>query len=350
MFSENYNDFLEYYLSPIERLIKRSRLQTTETFAELSTCIEDLYTLFYQFRDAVWSLNPKLLMNVASTIYNLYTATASGVYHLKSKLEDLVFLILTNFSDSKDHLKLIIFSRYQIDAFYGDDGNINIKCTQNENQLNLESQVEVVINLIDRRFVSKSMKCMFITLLDMYVDIVSEEYTIMEKLFIIRAIVHLIEQYEVQNLISKDPGNVLNLIKSLLQNIHEDNTVDFEFLSVIVMVLGCVLENIDQTFINQLDFFSDYLPKLSENIDDTVLKEMLLEICQKIKKVKNSCIKEPISDERTIDDVLNDTRDPLLPCRAHALMELKKLIESGDESVLAKRSIILIVIQVYIVC
>ncbi|XP_025420245.1 uncharacterized protein LOC112690445 isoform X2 [Sipha flava] len=345
MFSENYNDFLEYYLNPIEQLIKRSRLQMTEIFAELSTSIEDLYTLFYQFRDAMWSLNPKLLVNVAPTIYNLYTATASGVYHLKSKLEDLVFLILTNFSDSKDHLKLIIFSRYLIDAIYDDDGNISIKCTHNEHQLNLESQVNVVIDLIDRRFDLKSMKFMFVTLLDMYIDTASDEYTIMEKLFIIKAIIHLIEKNDVQNSISKDPENVLNLIKSLLQNIHEDNSVDFEFLTIIIMVLGSVLENIDQTFIYQLDFFSDYLPKLSENIDDTVLKDMLLEICQKIKRIKNSCIKEPISDQRTIDDVLNDTRDPLLPCRAHALMELKKMIESGDETVLAKKSIILIVIQ-----
>lgn len=346
MFSENYNDFLEYYLSPIERLMNRHQL--AEKYEVLTICIDDLYTLFYLYKDAVWSLDPKLLMNVASTIYNLYTATASGVYHSKSKLEDLVFLILTNFSDSKDHLKLIIFSRYQIDVTYDDYGNIIIKCTQNEHQLNLEYQVNVVLDLIDKRFDSKSMKVMFVTLLDMYADtIASIECNIMEKMFIVKAILHLIEKDDVQNIISKDPGNILNLIKSILQEI--DYAVDFEFLSIILMVLGCVLENIDQTFISQLDFFIDYLPKLSENIDDIVLKDMLLEIHRKIKNVKKSCTEEPISDKRTIDDVLNDTRDPLLPCRAHALIELKKMIESGDETVLAKRSIILIVIQVYIV-
>lgn len=44
--------------------------------------------------------------------------------------------------------------------------------------------------------------------------------------------------------------------------------------------------------------------------------------------------------------MLFDTRDPLLPCRSHALIELKKMIESGDKIVSTKKTEILIVIQV----
>lgn len=347
MFSENYNDFLEYYLSPIERSMNINRIKMTEMSAELPRSIDDLYTLFFKFKDTMWTLNPKLLMNVASTIYNLYTATASGVYHLKSKLEDLAALILCNFVDSKDHLKLIIFSHYQIDVIYDDDGSIIIDYTPNEHQLNLESHVDMVLNLIDKRFSSKSLKVMFVTLLDMYAE--TSSYTIMEKMFIVKSILHLIDKVDVKKSIEKDPGNVLNLIKAILQRIDEDDTVDCEFLTVLIMVLDSVLENIDETDIGLQNFFISYLPKLSENINDSVLKDMLLDVCLKIKKGKKSRTKRSISNKRTIDDVLKDTRSPRLPCRAHALMELKKMIESGDLTVLANRSIILIVIQVYIV-
>lgn len=339
MSKENYNDFLTFYISPIEQLMKISKIQN------VSKCIEDLHSLFYFFRNEIWCLSPKLLTHVAAIIYNVYTATANGVYYLKSKLEDLVFLILMYFSSSKDHLKLIIFSSYQISVKYDDDGgNIQIKYAEKEHQLNLESQVDLVLNLIDKRTDSKLKKTIFITLLDMYTDVSSKEYSIMEKLFIVKAIHHLIEKDDVQKSISSDPEIVLDFIKSILKVISENNVIDIEVLSMALMVLGCVLENAKKN--SQFDCFMDYLTKISENVEDATFKDLILETQKKIKQTHNIISKQPAAIQRTIDDVLFDTRDPLLPCRSHALIELKKMIESGDKMVSTKKTEILIVIQV----
>lgn len=337
MSKENYNDFLAFYISPIEQLMKISKIQN------VSRCIEDLHSLFYLFRNEIWSLSPKLLTHVAAIIYNVYTATANGVYYLKSKLEDLVFLILTYFSSSKDHLKLIIFSPYQISVNYDDGGNIQIKYAEKEHQLNLESHVDLILNLIDKRADSKLMKTVFITFLDMYTD-VSQEYSIMEKLFIVKAIHHLIEKDDVQKSISTDPEIVLDFIKSILKVISENNVIDIEVLSIALMVLGCVLENAKKN--SQFDCLINYLTKISENIKDATFKDLILETQEKIKQAHNISSKQPAVVQRTIDDVLFDTRDPLLPCRSHALIELKKIIESGDKMVSTKKTEILIVIQV----
>ncbi|XP_015374232.1 PREDICTED: uncharacterized protein LOC107169075 [Diuraphis noxia] len=90
----------------------------------------------------------------------------------------------------------------------------------------------------------------------------------------------------------------------------------------------------DPLFIREIIFV------LGHKFNDLILKTQ-----EKIRRIYNICSKQPVGNQRTIDDVLFDTRDPLLPCRSHALMELKKLIESGDKMVLVKKTEILIVIQ-----
>ncbi|XP_060846775.1 uncharacterized protein LOC132926437 [Rhopalosiphum padi] len=338
MSKENYNDFLAFYISPIEQLMKISKIQN------VSRCIEDLHSLFYLFRNEIWSLNPKLLTHVATTIYNVYTATANGVYYLKSKLEDLVFLILIYFSSCKDHLKLIVFSPYQISVEYDDDGgNIQIKYVEKEHQLSLETQVDLILNLIDNRADSKLMKTIFITLLDMYTDVPSKEYSIMETLFIVKAIHYLIRKDDVQKSISTNPEIGLNLIKSILKAISENNVINVQVLSTALMVLTYLLENANR--ICEFNCFMDSLTKISENVEEGMLKDLILKTQEKIKQINNICTKKPSAVQRTIDDVLFDTRDPLLPCRSHALIELKKMIDSGDKMVPAKKTAILIVIQ-----
>lgn len=349
MYKEDYNEFLTYYMNPIEQSLKKNTLHQDGN-GTISQCIENLHTLFYAFRNEIWSLNPKLMTPFTSIIYNVYTATACGVYYLKSKLEDLVFLILSHFSNSKDHLKLIVFSQYQINIEYDDNGdNLRINYVEREHQLHLESQVDLILDLIDKRKDVKLMKIMFITLLDMFIDVSSNEYSVMEKLFIVKAIHHLIEIEDVQKSLSTDPEIVLNLISSILKSISEDDIIDTQVLSIALMVLGCVLESINKTNIVQLDSLVGYLSNISETLEDTVFKNMVLEILQKIKQIQNSGSKSPKVKTRTIDDVLFDMRDPLMPCRSHALIELKKMIESGDKTVFAKKSAILIMIQVSLV-
>lgn len=346
IYKENYDDFMTYYMNPIEQLLKKNTLHQ-DGKATVSQCIENLHTLFYAFRFEIWSLNPKLMTPFASTIYNIYTVTACGVYYLKSKLEDLVFLILLHFSNSKDHLKLIVFSQYQIDVEYEDSGNnLRITYVEREHQLHLESQVDLVLDLMDKRKDSKLMKQMFITLLDMFSDVLSNEYSVMEKLFIVKAIHHLIEIDDVQKSLSTDPEIVLNMISSLLKSIGEDDIIDTQILSLALMVLGCILESINKTNIEQLDSLVGHLSNISESLEDIVFKNMVMEILQKIKQILNSSSKPSNVNKRSIDDVLFDMRDPLLPCRSHALIELKKMIESGDKTVLAKKPAILIMIQV----
>lgn len=347
---ENYDDFLVYYLNPVADSMKRSKLQN-KTNSSVSQCIEDLHNLFYLFRNQMWSLNPKLLTHIAPIIYNIYTATAGGIYYLKSKLEDLVYLILIHFSISQDHLKLVIFSQYQIEVTYDDEArNISITYNEREHQLNLENEVNMILDLMDKHTDLKLMETMFITLLGMYTDMSSNEYSVMEKLFIVKSIHYLIGKDDVQKSISTDPEIVLDLIKSLLnfKDISKDDIIDFQVLSVALMILGCILENTNKISLSQLNYFMDNLSKIDEILEDEMLKGMVLEITQKISMIKNANVNKPVSHQRTIDDILFDTRDPLLPCRAHALIELKKMIESGDKTVLAKKSAILVVIQVCI--
>lgn len=342
MSMENYTDFLKFYINPIEQSVHACKYKSNEN---ISQSIEDLHTLFYLFRNEIWSLNPKLLTHVVTIIYNIYISTASSIYYLKSKLEDLVYLILIHFSNSKDHLKQIVFAQYKISIEYNDDNaEIQLKYSERTHQLDLEDQVDLVLNLIDKHTNLELMKTMFITLLDMYTDISLNEYSVMEKLFIVKAINHLIEKNDVQK--SIDPDIVLNLIESILKRSSEHVNIDIQILSVALMVLRCVLENINDKCNNNLNCLMDYLTNIFKMVEDEIFKELLLEIQQKIKQIQNTSSKQPVRDQCTIDDILFETRDPLLPLRAHALIKLKKKIESGDKMVLAKKSAILIVIQV----
>lgn len=342
MSMENYTDFLKFYINPIEQSIHLCKYKSNKN---VSQSIEDLHTIFYLFRNKIWSLNPKLLTRVATVIYVIYISTASSIYYLKSKLEDLVYLILIHFSNSKDHLKQIVFAQYQINIEYNDDNaEIQLKYSGRTHQLDLEDQVDLVLNLIDKRTNLELMKTMFITLLDMYTDISLNEYSVMEKLFIVKAIQHLIEKNDVQK--SIDPEIVLNLIESILKQSSKQVNIDIQILSVALMVLGCVLENINEKCNNNLNCLMNYLTKIFEMVEDEIFRELLLEMQQKIKQIQNTSSKKPIGDQCTIDDILFETRDPLLPLKVHALTKLKKKIESGDKMVLAKKSAILIVIQV----
>lgn len=326
-----------------------NRNKMTEMSASLPKCIDDLYTLFYFYKAAMWSLNPKQLMSVASTIYNLYTAIelAPGSYHLKSKLEDLVFLILTNFSDTKEYLRFILFSQYVFDVKYDYVGNIIINLKPNEYQLHLNEQLPVFLDLIDKRFDLKSMKVMFVSLLDMYTknSIEKMELDEIEISFIVKSMLHLIVKIDQKHLIPKDPNYVINLVILLLNN---DSTVISETLTIIKHAVLYVLKNIDDTYISQLNSSELYdFSTLCKPMGNEMLKDKILNICLKIKKVNKSCAEESIRNKHTIPDVLNDIRDSP---KVQIIMEIKKLIDSGSKTVLARRRDILTLIEVYFVC
>jgi len=284
----------------------------------------------------------------------MYLATVNSVYYLKSRLEDLVVTVLMHFSDCKDHLKLIVFSPYQVDISYDGYGNMQIKFVEREHQLNLEHQADLVIDLLKKRPRTELTGTLFVTFLNMYAEqFVNEGYTVMERMFVVKCIYYLIEQPDVQSSLStKHPDAVLNVIASLLKEISEqdDDEIDEQMLSISLMVLGCVLDNFDDSCMNQLDIFLEYLPKIVDIVHDDDFKQLLVEVQDKIRRIKSFdswWVEE--KEQKTIDDLLRDLRDPLLPCRAHALIELKKMIESGNSTVLANKSAILVVIRVRVI-
>lgn len=345
MYTENFDDFLTYYIKPNEDIIKKIK---TNKLISISQYIEDFHTIFYLFRNEIWALDPKLLTNVVTIIYKLYITTSCSVYYLKSKLEDLVYLILIHFSSCKDHLKRIIFSQNEINVKYNDNlGDIEIELINDNDQLDLIYQVDLVMELIDKRKDLKLIKTIFITLLEIHINISSNEYSIVEKLFIVKSILYLIQKDFVQKSISTEPDILLNLINSILKKFSIEKNIDFQILSTTLMVLECIIQNNDKTVSHfQYNNFIEYLTIISKLLENNLLKDMVLKIINNIEQINNSSIKSPISNIRTLDDVLLECRDPLLPCRSHALIELKKIIESKDQSVIIKKSAILIVIQV----
>ncbi|XP_050438421.1 transport and Golgi organization protein 6 homolog isoform X2 [Adelges cooleyi] len=342
MYEEDCNEFFTHYMNPMVDQLKNKNKINVENHS-VSQCISDLHISFFKFKDKMWSLSPKLLTTVAGTIYNIYITTATSVYYQKSLLEDLVYFILVHFSDNRDVLKLIIFSQYRISVIYNDcDGDIAVKHEIREHQLYLENEIDMVLNLMERKNDLALMKTMFTTFLDMYADSMSNEYSVMERLVIVKSIQYLIEKDEVQQSISKDPSMVLNLIQSLLKNCSEEETFDVQVLSITLMILGSILEKNNKQIIGSLSGYTEYLVKIANVMEDGILKDMVLETKQKI---QNNYSKKSENEKRSIDDILFNTRDPLLPCRAHALIELKKLVESRDKDVLAKKSTILVVVQ-----
>lgn len=345
--TDNFNDCLTYYINPIEDIIKTIKIKTNES-TSISQCIEDLHTMFYLFRNEIWALDPKLLTNIVTTIYKLYISTFSGIYYLKPKLEDLVYLILIHFSICKDHFKRIIFAQNEIKFNYNDNsGDIDIEFIEEKNQLNLTHQVDIVMELIDKRNDLKLIKTMFITLLDMHINISLDDYTLMEKMFIVKSILHLIQKDIVQKSISDEPDIVLNLINSILKKFSIEKNIDFQILTTTLMVLECIMQNTSVCH-SQYNNIIEYLSIIYELFEDESLKDMVLKNINNIKQIRNSRTKS-ISNIRTIDHVLLECRDPLLPCRSHALIELKKMIESNDQSITMNKSAILIVIQVNLI-
>ncbi|XP_050528671.1 transport and Golgi organization protein 6 homolog isoform X2 [Daktulosphaira vitifoliae] len=336
---ENKKDFLTFYLNPMINELKNQEIKKKS----LSQCIKNLHVSFFLFKDEMWALNPKTLIHIAGTIYKVYLSTVNGIYYQKLLLEDLVFLILVHFSNDRDVLKMILFTQYHVNVTYDDNkGDIIINHEIREHQLYLENEIEILLNLLERKNDANLTKTLFTTFLDMYTDSISNEYSIMEKLVIVKMVHHFIEKDNVQKTVSKDPKNVLNLIRSLLKSCANNETFDIQILSITLMILNSILENKNTNIICTLHDCIKYLEKISKFVEDELMKNMVFEIIQ---KVQNSYPDSSLKDKRSIDNILFDTQDRLLPCRAHALIELKKCIESGDLSVKTKKSTILVVLK-----
>jgi len=287
-------------------------------------------------------------MHSAATIFNIYSATAYSSYYLNHKLEDLVFMIFTVFSDCKDHLKLFVFSPHQVNVLYDICGNMQITYSKKEQNFDFEGQANMVIKLLQERADVNLVKSLFGMFTSMYSDVFNDFLS--DKLLVIKGIYGFVERVHTEKLLSYNSLIVYDAIELILKKISVSDIIDEQALTIVLMVIGCILENIDLNCIDLLDKFLNYLPSIAENVENELFEQLLDDVQYKINYVQNTnTFDHAIRCPRQIDYVLLDITKPMWLSRVHSLIELKKMIESGNDEVFEKNEAILIGIKVSII-
>ena len=352
-------------------LINSENEEEVKSEEEVEKCIENLTRCFVAMESKFKKLPSELLMDVAVPLFSLYNTVRQSAYVLKSKLKQLVLLLLYE-QPLNTNLFAVFLGHYVTNNYgkhlkskFGPAGGIEIlgldrTCKYEEFADTLFDLTFTTRNLSTKlftyllKFLSNSIK------VDQMEDqnmLETQEDTMEkmeEKLAAVKLLSSLANISVVQESQVEDPKLMFYFIK-LLFNQHikrtQDLTADedYEMLYVGLMLVKMIVnerkKSLDWTVFND---FVRFLKECSafSNIPSQLL--MLMQELIELVETKGKPGKKRYQDvsagcivSNRFDNVIQDLADPLLPVRAHALVVLTKLIENMDPYTISKKSVLL---------
>ncbi|XP_044005035.1 uncharacterized protein LOC122850090 [Aphidius gifuensis] len=325
----------------------------------VSLCIENLSKCFNINNREFNNLFCQLIRHISVPLFYMFIKIQSSVLLVKTQVKDILINLLKN-----DNLTDKLFQVYlelddnsfgdKLSFKFGSSGGLEIisKIENIEYEKIVNCLYDLVINHDD---LSTSL---FHYLLKSSVDnsqvetsIENEEKYINKKMELMKLLIKLANNRNIQKAQIKNPINILNFVKLLFDNINNDNNDEnIEILYVSLMLIKLILEEEKPNDWQPFDEFSLFLMNKNIQINDN-LTSTINEVITIIKNrgIKSSKFYQDTSiddkNQREFDEALKDTNDPLLPVRAHGLMILTKKIESSDSIALAKKDLLLSIFQ-----
>lgn len=198
----------------------------------------------------------------------------------------------------------------------------------------LESSLQILIDLTEKRKVKRN-KNILLTPEDdpMLLDNIDEKYV-----DILQLLSEICTYPKVISTLKESPAGVLNFIEYFLMRNFGNS--DDECVTIALVVLNTILENCsDNKDIEKM--FSNITPMLKKMAEDEsglnniLCKEALSLIeCNKPQQPETTCAK-----------AIANVFDPLLPVRAHGIIELTKLIDAKNPEAISKKHLIFCLFQ-----
>lgn len=339
----------------------------------ISLCLQRLHKCFAVPASDFWCLPAILLQPYVHIIFLIHCKIHQSVSHLRKTVEDLLFSFLSKCNDSlvKSVLRCIIYLEeipeviiHENFSFaFGEDGGVKL-VEAKKSERSLEEFGDALMILLERKDHNGALgNKLFMTLLE-FVSISKEELVtidaIEKHLVTVKLLAVLSENPTVQKSLSKNPHHVVKFLKTLLDKFLTEEVIESEIISIALVVLGVILNDCLRSKNCCWDDFSileDPLSRLrftTKSAEIRMLAEETYEVVlthggvkpQQSKVSTDSNHEKYPKQPGTFEEALQEACDPLLPVRGHALMQLAKLLATGDKKATTKKDQILCIFQV----
>lgn len=348
----------KYLLDEIFRPLKTGIFTDEESTSRL---VNQLYNLCIVPSNNLISVPVCAIVPASSILFSMHCQIKDGPCYLKSLVRELLAKLLLE-TDNKILAKLfnsLVFDEEQQPIILlpknkkfvlSEQGGLElVNAERNPIELEKSSVFLELIKSIDGN--EKLVNSFFIHLLRKYVDEYNNEANADKRVVIIFSLTTLSQDATTQKYILKNAENIIQFIAELLQ-IHsdKDEEANVDVLCICLTFLTMVLYDLRKKKDVKWIVFTALLSPLQK-----LKKFSLLEVRLLAEKVYNLILTRNVAGECSSNDncssnllieeieqspyekAIEDAHNPLLPVRAHALMELIRLIKNGDSETLAKK-------------
>ncbi|XP_076283696.1 transport and golgi organization 6 isoform X2 [Lasioglossum baleicum] len=343
---------------------------------EVEECVENLMKCFIITEAKFKHLPSRVLTRIVIPLFCIYNDTRLSVCILKSKIKQLLLRFLNEepqknqlFAEILGHKSTQHFGHHVISKF-GPTGGIEIIRTDEtltyepfaDTLLDLTStsnQISAALFLYLLQFLSELMKLDnengTETLLETENDAIEK---IQKQLLSVKLLLSLSNMSAVQEAQIENPETIVSFMKSLFIEYIKERQIlpekdDCEILYVSLMLIKMILSERKKPLNSPV--FNEFKLFLKDRCTvPNIPTQLLLLMKEIIELVENQGESEwkryqDLSLERKttkkFEDALRDLTDPILPVRAHGLIVLTKLIETGDPCATARKTIVLQIFQ-----
>ncbi|KAG8271599.1 Transport and Golgi organization protein 6, variant 2 [Homalodisca vitripennis] len=344
----------------------------------LSVCLQRLQKCFAIPASDFWCLPSKLLLTHIHVLFQLYCKVYQSACHLLKLVEDLVWCFLSKCEETlvRSVFRSFIFRERipcieiadGLEFAFGDGGGIEVIPSQ-QSEHSLEEFGDCLMILLERRDINGLIgNKLFVSLLEFAAEEKELDTVDMfeRQLVTVKLLTVLSESPTVQKSLSRDPEPVVRFLRTMLDNFLMNLNHELEIISIVLVVLNVILndcvyaKNVPWQVFDGLKEPLGQLKSKTDNLELRLLAEEAHEVimtrggvkperkASNVTKKENSTrldANKPFEKTSTCDEALRDACDPLLPVRGHAILQLGKLLASGDRWAKAKKDQILCIFQ-----
>ncbi|KOC59653.1 Transmembrane and coiled-coil domain-containing protein 7 [Habropoda laboriosa] len=351
----------------------KNEQEIMKTEDEVVKCIENLMKCFITVESKFKQLPCRLLMNIAVPLFSLYNNVRQSACVLKSKIKQLILLLLHDESSRNDLFAAFLGYTFtnnfgnRLLSKFGPTGGIEIVGI--DNACKYEEFADSLFDLIcNDEILSIELFIYLLKFLSRSIEELDQEKEdkhlletedgkmekIEEQLTAVKLLSNLASMSTVQEAQIEKPKPIISFIKSLFnQYIKERHSLseedDCEILYVSLMLVKMILSERKKPLDSSA--FTDFVKFLKECCTFSNISPQLLLLTKELIELFNS---QGRSEQRYYQDLsvdsklsnkfeeaLKDLTDPLLPVRAHGLITITKLIENMDPCITTSKAILL---------
>lgn len=346
---------------------------------QLKQSVRLLYSLYVENNVELKKLSVDLLTPIAEVLFRIFTFTLNTSFKCTSnELKDLVLeFIKYNLDKVNIIFDCFLFSipseqvlpiRKDITVIVSDK-DVILNSSAHSVSYSISESSEALLELLGSKIKIKVK--LFSYLLNCLVDkekylkkaneelmLVEEKYMnehLEKTLTVYKLLAELVEDKNVQEAITEEPGEIIKYMVNVLQkslelNTHKGVVTDseaYQSLFTVLMILQSLVGNCTKTNMGKYQVFIEPLRKISEETSDKETRNIIKEVQQMLDKGSYKSTRMYIEEVKSeLDKALEDICDPLLPVRGHGLMTLSKLVERKDANVMERKQYVLNIFQV----